>query len=84
MTEPLIRRLDAAAVEGRLGDLAAVLVDAVAHGASVNFMAGLTEAEAAAFWRRQLPGVAEGETQLLVAEDGGLRRMGGGWWGRCC
>lgn len=71
MTEPLIRRLDAAAVEGRLGDLAAVLVDAVAHGASVNFMAGLTEAEAAAFWRRQLPGVAEGGTRLLVAEDGG-------------
>ena len=67
---PLIRPLDASEMERRLGDLAAVLVDAVAHGASVNFMAGLTEGEAAAFWRRQMPGVAEGGTRLLVADDG--------------
>ena len=72
MTEPpLIRQLDAAEAESRLGELAAVLVDAVAHGASVNFMAGLAEAEATAFWRRQIPGVAAGGTLLLAAEDGG-------------
>lgn len=72
MTEPpLIRRLDAAEMAERLGDLTAILMDAVAHGASVNFMAGITEEEAAAFWRSQCPGVREGGKRLLVAEDGG-------------
>ena len=72
MTEmPLIRRLGAAEMAGRLDDLGAVLVDAVAHGASVNFMAGITQGQAAAFWRGQVPGVAEGGKRLLVAEDGG-------------
>ena len=68
---PLVRPLDAAEAGRRLDDLAAVLMDAVAHGASVNFMARLTGAEAAAFWRSQLPGVADGNRLLLVAEDGG-------------
>lgn len=67
----LIRRLDAAEMPGRLDDLAAVLMDAVAHGASVNFMAGITQEEAAAFWRSQVPGVADGGKRLLVAGDGG-------------
>jgi len=68
MTEPpLIRRLDAAEMAERLGDLTAILMDAVAHGASVNFMAGITEEEAAAFWRSQCPGVREGGKRLLVA-----------------
>jgi len=72
MTEPpLIRRLDAPEMAECLGGLAAVLVNAVAHGASVNFMAGITEEEAAAFWRSQRPGVADGGKRLLVAEDGG-------------
>ena len=66
-----IRALDDAEAGARLDELAGVLVDAVAHGASVNFMAGFTRDEGAAFWRGQLPGVAAGGTRLLVAEDGG-------------
>jgi GNAT superfamily N-acetyltransferase len=34
-------------------------------------MAGLTLDEAAAFWRGQLPGMAEGARTLFVAEEGG-------------
>jgi hypothetical protein len=44
-----IRELDATEAEARLGELAAILVDAVDNGASVNFLAGFTHAEAAAF-----------------------------------
>ena len=41
MTKPIaIRALDVAEAEARLAELADILVDAVAHGSSVNFMAG--------------------------------------------
>jgi GNAT superfamily N-acetyltransferase len=66
-----IRALDATEAEARLGELADILVDAVAHGASVNFMAGFSHDDARAFWRGQLPGIASGEKRLLVGEDGG-------------
>jgi GNAT superfamily N-acetyltransferase len=65
------RALDAAEAEAWLDGLAGVLVDAVAHGASVNFLAGFAREEARAFWRGQISAVAEGRTRLLVAEDGG-------------
>jgi GNAT superfamily N-acetyltransferase len=65
-----IRELDATEAEARLGELAAILVDAVDNGASVNFLAGFTHAEAAAFWRGHLPGIADGSRHLLVADDG--------------
>ena len=67
----MIRPLDAAAAEARLPELAALLVDAVAHGASVNFMAGFAAAEGERFWRAQLPGIAAGERMLFVAEGEG-------------
>ncbi|MDN3568933.1 GNAT family N-acetyltransferase [Paeniroseomonas aquatica] len=70
----MIRALPAAEAEARLPELAALLVDAVAHGASVNFMAGLTAAEGERFWRGQLPGLAAGERRLLVAEAEGRLR----------
>ncbi len=66
-----IRPLDAAEAEARLGELAEILVDAVAHGASVNFMAGFAHDGGIAFWRGQLPAIAGGRTRLLVADDGG-------------
>ncbi|GAA0608679.1 GNAT family N-acetyltransferase [Craurococcus roseus] len=66
-----IRALDAAEAGARLDGLADILVDAVAHGASVNFLAGFTRDEGVAFWHGQLPAIAEGKTRLLVAEDGG-------------
>lgn len=65
-----IRRLDPAEVAARLDELAAILVDAVAHGASINFMAGFTPAEGQAFWRGQLPALEAGGTHLFVADDG--------------
>lgn len=68
---PTIRRIDAREAEARLGELAAILLDAVAHGASVNFLAGLSEAEARGFWRGQLAGIAAGERVLLAAEQEG-------------
>ena len=66
----IIRELDAVEAEARLDELAAILADAVAHGASVNFLAGFTQGEAAAFWRGQVPGLADGSRHLLVADDG--------------
>ena len=66
-----IRILPAAEAERRLAELAAILVDAVESGASVNFLAGLTPAQAEAFWRGQIPGVADGSRILLVAERSG-------------
>ena len=68
-----IHTLDAAGAETRLDELADILVDAVAHGASVNFMAGFSVEDGKAFWRNQRPGLAAGTTQLHVAEiDGRL------------
>ena len=65
-----IRALDAAEAGARLGELADILVDAVARGASVNFMAGFSNAEGQAFWRSQIPGIAAGEKRLFVGDDG--------------
>jgi GNAT superfamily N-acetyltransferase len=77
MTEPTatrvsIRALEAAEALARLDELAGILVDAVAHSASVNFMAGFSHDEGRAFWRGQLPDLASGEKRLLVGETGGL------------
>lgn len=66
-----IRPLDAAETEARLDELAAILVDAVANGASVNFLAGFGMDDARTFWRGQLPGISAGERKLLVAEAEG-------------
>lgn len=71
MTEQTIRALSAAEMTSRIGELAAVLADAVAHGASVNFMAGVTEGATRGFWLGQLPGVEKAERILLVAEQEG-------------
>jgi GNAT superfamily N-acetyltransferase len=73
MAEPgatSIRVLNAAEAEARLDELSDILVEAVALGASVNFMAGFSREEGGVFWRKQLPGVANGERQLFVGEDG--------------
>lgn len=68
---PDIRSLDAHEAETRLAELGHILADAVASGASVNFMAGFTQAEGEAFWRGQIPGLAAGDRVLLVAEEAG-------------
>ena len=71
IAEPVIRSLGAAEATARLADLADLLVDAVAHGASVNFLAGFRHDEAEAFWRGQIPAIAEGQRALIAAEANG-------------
>jgi GNAT superfamily N-acetyltransferase len=65
---PVVRSLGAAEAEAALLVLADILVDAVASGASVNFMAGFDEDAGRRFWRGQLPGIADGTRHLMVAE----------------
>jgi GNAT superfamily N-acetyltransferase len=65
-----IRPLSAEEVRERSAALAEVLIDCVAGGASVSFMAPLDRRKAEAFWQCVAEGVARGERALLVAEDG--------------
>ncbi len=67
----MIRFLDAGEIESRLSELADILVDAVANGASVNFLAGFSHDQAKTFWRAQIPAIADHKAQLLVAEEDG-------------
>ena len=63
-----IRRV-ATPEERVIAQLADVLVDCVAGGASVSFMHPLARERALAFWREAMSGAAAGERILLVAED---------------
>jgi GNAT superfamily N-acetyltransferase len=62
--EPLGR--DASARD--LHDLAVLLVDAIDSGAGVSFLAGLTEAEAEAWWRSVLTS-SSNRAIILIARD---------------
>jgi GNAT superfamily N-acetyltransferase len=62
-----VRRLDAAGARAALGDLAAVLVDAVEGGDSVSFMAGFTLDDGRAFYESVLPDLERGTRVLLAA-----------------
>ncbi|WEK51632.1 MAG: GNAT family N-acetyltransferase [Candidatus Kaistia colombiensis] len=63
-----IVKLDGPAARAAIPALADILVDVVAHGASVNFLAGFSPDEAAAFWSGQMAGIETGSRVLLVAE----------------
>lgn len=63
-----ILKLDAAAARAAIPQLADILVDAVAHGASVNFMAGFSHDDATAFWQGQMEAIEAGGRILLVAD----------------
>ncbi|HEY9211721.1 MAG TPA: GNAT family N-acetyltransferase [Ancylobacter sp.] len=65
-----IVRLDAAQADDAVGALADVLIDCVAGGASVSFMAPLTREKAEDFWQAVAQGVAAGERHLLAAYEG--------------
>lgn len=54
-----------------LPELAAILVEAVAHGASISFMAGFDTAAALAFWADKAAAMARGDLVVLVADDSG-------------
>lgn len=66
-----IRRLKPAEARSRVGELADILLDCVAGGASVSFMADLTRDEAVRFWTGVAEGVADGQRILLVGEEAG-------------
>ncbi|MER5858373.1 GNAT family N-acetyltransferase [Streptomyces sp900105245] len=57
-------------------ELAALLADTVAGGASVGFLAPLTRAEAAAWWRERAAEAAAGRLAVWVAVDGTGRVAG--------
>jgi len=63
-----IRRLTEPS-DTELQQLAEVLCDCVAGGASVGFMQPLDPPRALAFWHKVATGVRRGERALLVAED---------------
>jgi GNAT superfamily N-acetyltransferase len=64
-----IEALDLDAYLAAIPDLAALIVDAVEGGASVNFMAGVGIAEAAAWWTARVADIADGTTTAFVARD---------------
>lgn len=55
--------------DAEIDQLADLLIDCVAGGASVSFMHPLSRERAKAFWRRIADDVASGARALLVAED---------------
>jgi len=69
--------LTAEDARGRLDDLAELVRDSVASGASVGFLASLTPEETAAYWRGVLADVEAGKRLLLVADgnDGTVAGM---------
>lgn len=61
------KRLTAEELEARIADFAALLHACVSEGASVNFIAPFSLADAEAFWRRKvLPRLGEGGLVLLA------------------
>lgn len=64
------RELDAAAARARLGDLAAILVDAVHHGASVSFVLPFSVEDATAYWQKIVSGLERRDLILFGAFAG--------------
>ncbi|MBK1836495.1 GNAT family N-acetyltransferase [Azospirillum sp. YIM B02556] len=64
-----VRVLSGTQAHAAVPGLTDVLLDCVAGGASVSFMAPLDRATAEGFWRSVVAGVERGERILLVAED---------------
>ena len=56
----MMRALDPAADAALLPGLAAMMVEAVAGGASIGFMAGFSQAESLAWWQGRLAAAAQG------------------------
>jgi GNAT superfamily N-acetyltransferase len=65
-----IRLLRGAGGRLHIGPLAEVLLDCIAGGASVSFMASFSRSEAEAFFANALDGVDRGERILLAAFSG--------------
>lgn len=62
-------RLDAAELDARAEELAELLTDTVAGGASVGFLAPLGRADAVAWWQERSAGAAAGRLAVWAAYD---------------
>jgi GNAT superfamily N-acetyltransferase len=71
-----IETIDPASYDDALDGLAALLVDAVEGGASVNFLAGATHDEAAGWWAERSAAVRDGTATVFVARDDADRIIG--------
>ncbi|HYH93822.1 MAG TPA: GNAT family N-acetyltransferase [Candidatus Saccharimonadales bacterium] len=67
---PVVRALDAEAYRAAIPELAALIVDAVAGGAGVNFLDGVTVSQAAGWWEERIGQVEAGVITPFVALDG--------------
>lgn len=67
MAAMIIRPLDPATDSSLLPALAALMVEAVAGGASIGFMAGFAQDEALTWWQGRLAAAARGDLTILVA-----------------
>ena len=65
----MIRTLSAEEVRAHAGELAEVLLDAIAGGASVSFMADFTREQALAYWGGIAEEVEAGQRVVFVAGD---------------
>lgn len=72
MSEFSLQEIDAVAMAQRRDAFHALLVDAVASGASVGFVDPLSQSEVATFWRDVATEVARGERYVIVAQRAGL------------
>lgn len=66
-----ILELDADAFRAAIPGLAELTLDVVRGGSSVNFLADLTHAEAAAWWEARAGSVSDGTTTAFVASSAG-------------
>ena len=66
----VVEELEAKSARAAIPDLAGVLTDCIAGGASVGFMEGFGLAEAALYFRSVFDDVAAGRTVLLAARHG--------------
>ncbi len=68
----MIRVFSAAEFETHIPRFAEILIDAVASGAGVSFLAPLSQIDAVNFWQSKITGVASGEIYPLVAKVDGV------------
>jgi GNAT superfamily N-acetyltransferase len=66
----VVEALDAPRIEEHAGRLAALLMDTVAGGASIGFLAGLDRERAEAWWRGRAAEAAAGRLAVWAAYDG--------------
>jgi GNAT superfamily N-acetyltransferase len=65
-----VRELDTDGYRAAIPELSRLVMDAVASGAGVNFLAGVTADEAGAWWSERIELVAEGTISPFAAFDG--------------